>query len=121
VAPDVQVPIDKQLVKRLITNLVSNAVKFSSSGKPVVIQAQTNNQHIVFAVKDEGPGFHPADLEKMYSKFQRLSAQPTGGESSHGLGLAIVDLLVKRLNATIELQTEFGKGSTFTIKVPVVS
>lgn len=118
-APDISVALDKQIMKRLITNLVSNAIKFSSKGKPVSIQAQATDKSIIFEVKDEGPGFKPSDLEKMYSKFQRLSARPTGGESSHGLGLAIVDLLVKRLDGTIDLQTEYGKGSAFTITVPV--
>jgi signal transduction histidine kinase len=120
-APDVQVQMDKQLLKRLITNLVSNAIKFSEKGKPVSIQAKSKDSKVIFEVIDEGPGFNPADIEKMYAKFQRLSARPTGGESSHGLGLAIVDLLVKRLGATIDLKTESGKGSAFTITVPVSS
>jgi signal transduction histidine kinase len=119
-APDVDVIMDKQLVKRLITNLVSNAIKFSPKGKPVTVTALATEKNIIFEIIDEGPGFRPSDLEKIYSKFQRLSATPTGGESSHGLGLAIVDLLVKQLNATIDLKTEWGKGSAFTITVPVV-
>jgi signal transduction histidine kinase len=108
-------------MKRLITNLVSNAIKFSNKGKPVTIQAQSVDKKIIFEVKDEGPGFQPDDIEKMYAKFQRLSARPTGGESSHGLGLAIVDLLGKQLGATIDLKTEYGKGSAFTITVPVTA
>jgi signal transduction histidine kinase len=118
-ASDVTVNIDKQLVKRLITNLISNAIKFSPKGKPVTINALTTEKNIIFEIIDEGPGFNPSDLDKIYAKFQRLSARPTGGETSHGLGLAIVDLLVKQLNASIDLKTEVGKGSAFTIYVPV--
>lgn len=118
-AADVTVNIDKQLLKRLITNLVSNAIKFSPKGKPVTINALTTEKNIIFEIIDEGPGFNPADLDKIYAKFQRLSARPTGGETSHGLGLAIVDLLVKQLNASIDLKTEVGKGSAFTIYVPI--
>jgi signal transduction histidine kinase len=118
-ATDVTVSIDKQLVKRLITNLVSNAIKFSPKGKPVTINALTTEKNIIFEIIDEGPGFNPTDLDKIYAKFQRLSARPTGGETSHGLGLAIVDLLVKQLNASIDLKTEVGKGSAFTIYVPI--
>jgi signal transduction histidine kinase len=120
-ATDVTVNIDKQLVKRLITNLVSNAIKFSPKGKPVTINALTTDKNIIFEIIDEGPGFNPTDLDKIYAKFQRLSARPTGGETSHGLGLAIVDLLVKQLNASIDLKTEVGKGSAFTIYVPVTT
>lgn len=120
-APDVTVTIDKQLVKRLITNLISNAIKFSPKGKPVTINALTTEKTIIFEIIDEGPGFNQSDLDKIYAKFQRLSARPTGGETSHGLGLAIVDLLVKQLNASIDLKTEVGKGSAFTISVPVTS
>jgi signal transduction histidine kinase len=120
-APDVTVTLDKQLVKRLITNLISNAIKFSPKGKPVTINALTTEKNIIFEIIDEGPGFEPTDIEKMYNKFQRLSARPTGGESSNGLGLAIVDLLVKKLNASIDLKTEIGKGSAFTITVPIAA
>lgn len=118
-APDVEVMMDRHIVKRLITNLVSNAIKFSPKGRPVHINASRSNGHVVFEVIDQGPGFSAADIEKMYAKFQRLSARPTGGENSNGLGLAIVDLLVKQLNASIDLKTELGKGSAFTVTVPV--
>jgi signal transduction histidine kinase len=115
---DANVQLDRQLVRRLIDNLVSNAIKYSPKGKAVAINSFIKDSHVVFEIADEGQGFKPADLEKMYSKFQRLSATPTAGESSNGLGLAIVDLLVKRLEATIDLDTEWGKGSTFTISIP---
>jgi len=120
-APDVNVQLDKQIMKRLITNLVSNAIKFSPKEKPVFINALTTDRSIVFEIIDQGPGFKTSDIEKMYAKFQRLSATPTGGESSHGLGLAIVDLLVKRLGATIDLKTEYGKGSAFIVTIPVTA
>ena len=115
---DTEVQLDQQIVRRLIDNLVSNAIKYSPKGKSVAINSFTKDSHIIFEIADQGQGFKPTDLEKMYSKFQRLSATPTGGESSHGLGLAIVDLLVKRLEAKIDLDTEWGKGSTFTITIP---
>lgn len=115
---DTDVQLDRQLVRRLIDNLVSNAIKYSPKGKAVVINSFIKDSHVVFEIADQGQGFKPADIEKMYSKFQRLSATPTAGESSNGLGLAIVDLLVKRLEGTIDLDTEWGKGSTFTVSIP---
>jgi signal transduction histidine kinase len=113
------VAVDQHMVKRLLGNLVSNAIKYSPSGKPVSVRAWKNTHEVFFEVADNGLGFRESDLGKMYGKFQKLSARPTAGESSHGLGLAIVQLLAKRLNAKIDLQTEWGKGSTFTITMPV--
>lgn len=113
------VGVDQHLVKRLLGNLVSNAIKYSPQGSPVKLRAWKNSHVVYFEVADHGQGFKEADLEKMYQKFQKLSARPTGGESSHGLGLAIVSLLVKKLKASIDLKTEWGKGSTFTVTVPL--
>ncbi len=112
------VGLDQQMVKRLIGNLVSNAIKYSPTGKQVQILANKTNQRITFEVVDEGQGFSEADREKMYEKFQKLSARPTAGETSHGLGLAIVKIIATRLNATIELSSEVGKGSSFLITIP---
>lgn len=113
------VRIDPHLVKRLIGNLLSNAIKYSPHGKPVELRAWQQQNIVYFEVADKGQGFRETDLEKMYQKFQKLSARPTGGESSHGLGLAIVHLLGKRLNANITLTTEWGKGSTFLLSIPL--
>jgi signal transduction histidine kinase len=116
---EIIVTVDQHMTKRLLGNLVSNAIKYSPNGKPVSVRAWQNTQTLFFEVADNGQGFRESDLSKLYGKFQKLSARPTAGESSNGLGLAIVQLLVKRLNAKIDLQTEWGKGSTFTITMPV--
>lgn len=113
------VRIDSHMVRRLLGNLLSNAIKYTPHGKRVELRAWQQHNIVYFEVADNGQGFREADLEKMYQKFQKLSARPTGGESSHGLGLAIVQLLVKRLDATIALTTEWGKGSTFLLSIPL--
>ncbi|GCC51222.1 hypothetical protein SanaruYs_14430 [Chryseotalea sanaruensis] len=115
---DEMVGLDQQMVKRLIGNLVSNAIKYSPPGKQVQIVAHKANQLITFEVVDEGQGFSEEDREKMYQKFQKLSARPTAGETSHGLGLAIVKIIVSRLKANIELTSEVGKGSSFIVTIP---
>ena len=86
---------DKILVRRVMDNLVSNALKFSKAGSEVKISAFRENSHVVFSVSDQGPGFSSEDLQKVYGKFQKLSARPTGGENSSGLGLATVHALTK--------------------------
>lgn len=111
---------DKVLVRRVMDNLVSNAMKFSPIGSEVKLSAYHENGHVIFSVSDQGPGFNTDDLQKVYGKFQKLSARPTGGETSSGLGLATVQALTQYLNGSIDLATVVGKGSTFTIKVPDV-
>lgn len=111
--------LDPVMIKRVLDNLISNAIKFSPPNKRVEIIARKAESQIVFEVRDEGPGFHQQDIPKVFGKFQKLSARPTGGESSHGLGLAIVQLIVKSLNGTVELKTEHGNGATFIVTIPI--
>jgi signal transduction histidine kinase len=111
--------LDQHMVKRLLGNLVSNAIKYSPPGKQVQIVVHKDNNSIVFEIVDQGQGFNDDDREKMYHKFQKLSARPTAGETSHGLGLAIVKVIISRLNANIELTSEVGKGSSFVITIPL--
>ena len=72
---------------------------------------------IVVKVRDEGPGFTIEDQRQLYRKFQRLSARPTGGESSTGLGLSIVKALVEKMNGELICQSEEGNGATFIVKL----
>ena len=69
-------------------------------------------------VRDEGPGLSENDQEKLFKKFQRLSAKPTGEESSTGLGLAIVKLLVDNLNGNITVKSKINTGCSFIVSLP---
>lgn len=111
---------DRALLSRILDNLISNAIKFSPPGKQVLVEGRVVEGQALFRIKDEGPGFHEKDLEKVYGKFQKLSARPTGGESSNGLGLAIVRLLVNRLKGTIRLESKWGEGACFIVSVPAL-
>jgi signal transduction histidine kinase len=73
------------------------------------------------AVKDEGPGFSDEDKKKLFGKFARLSAKPTGGEHSTGLGLSIVKRLAEAMEATIWCESELGNGATFIVEFPDAS
>lgn len=109
---------DKEYLDRIFDNLVSNAIKFSSKNSIVDISAGKSNQDFWICVKDRGPGFSDSDRLLLFQKFKKLSARPTAGESSNGLGLAIVKILADRLKGKIELVSEQGKGSQFTIRFP---
>ncbi|MDW8289000.1 MAG: HAMP domain-containing sensor histidine kinase, partial [Flammeovirgaceae bacterium] len=111
---------DRDFIRRILDNLLSNAVKFSPPQKNVYLSLSLENQHVVIRVKDEGVGFTEEDKAKMFKKFQRLSAKPTGGESSTGLGLSIIKSLVEKLNGEITLESEWQKGAEFIVKIPLV-
>ncbi len=105
-------------MRRVLENLLSNALKFSPSGKTVQISlTQSAGVHRI-AIQDQGPGISAADQKNLYRKFHKLSARPTGGESSSGLGLAIVKSLVEQLGGEIALTSEVGLGSTFVVSIP---
>jgi signal transduction histidine kinase len=104
-----------EYLSRILDNLVSNAIKFSKRGSEVVISTHKTENEFKLSVKDNGPGFTQHDRLFIFQKFKRLSARPTGGESSNGLGLAIVKTLADRLKGDIQLDSEPGKGSVFTI------
>jgi signal transduction histidine kinase len=112
---------DKILVKRILQNLTSNALKFSPAQKAITLTGRVDSNQATFEVIDQGPGFTESDREKIYGKFQKLSARPTGGESSNGLGLATVNMLVKKLQGSIQLHSSPGHGATFVINIPLQS
>ena len=76
---------DRSYISRILDNLISNAIKFSQSGTKVWVSTLNREGAVGFSVKDEGPGISPQDQEKMFRKFQKLSARPTAGEGSNGL------------------------------------
>lgn len=110
---------DRQLIARIIENIFSNAIKFSPSEKHIFIHSWKAADHIGLSIRDEGPGFTEVDKNKMFKKFQQLSAKPTAGENSTGLGLAIVKSLIDRLQGEIQLISEPHKGATFHLKFPL--
>lgn len=109
---------DESLLKEVFDNLLNNAVKFSPPGKSIWVDINCDDSIVTYKVHDEGPGFNKSDKEKMFTWFQKLSAKPTGEESSIGLGLAIVKDLVEMHEGTVRVESEPGKGSTFIVEIP---
>jgi len=97
---------------------LSNAVKYTVPGKNVHIDIAGNEQGVRIKIADEGPGIREEDRHLLFQRFQRLSARPTGGELSTGLGLSIVKYLVEQLKGSITVESEPGKGSIFTVHLP---
>jgi signal transduction histidine kinase len=109
---------NKDSLQRIIDNLVSNAIKFSPQGKNIYVETEKNGKTFKIRVRDEGPGISEEDRKKLFKRFQRLSARPTGGEPSSGLGLAIVKQLVTQLDGTIEVQSKPKEGAMFEVTFP---
>jgi len=112
---------DRLKIKEVIENLLSNAIKFSPENMEISVSLKKENYFIEINIKDQGPGFSDSDLKKVFGKFQRLSALTTSNESSTGLGLFISKKMVDKLNGSIDIVSEPGKGSTFTVKLPLLS
>ncbi|MCU0419758.1 MAG: ATP-binding protein [Cyclobacteriaceae bacterium] len=102
---------------QVVENLVSNAIKFTPSGKNVWVRAWEGPTHVSVAVADEGPGLAPEEIPLLFKKFQRLSARPTAGEPSTGLGLFIVKEYTERMGGKITVQSAPGTGTVFTLAV----
>ncbi|MDX1530500.1 MAG: two-component regulator propeller domain-containing protein [Rhodothermales bacterium] len=113
------VQADPLWINEVLDNLISNAVKFTPPGKRVWVEVQPADDHVRFSVRDEGPGLTPNDLNKLFGKFQRLTAQPTGGESSSGLGLSIVKRIVEMFDGRVWAENVPGGGSVFSVELPV--
>lgn len=109
---------DENRLFEAMENLLSNAIKYSPRGKPVRVTVCAVGPEVRFAVKDEGPGLTVGDKQRVFGRFQRLSARPTGGESSTGLGLSIVKQFIEMQGGRIWVESEPGKGSTFTFAMP---
>ncbi len=113
-----QITTDKILISRIMDNLLSNAIKFSDEQSKVIINCLSEND-LIIEITDEGPGFTEEDMKHVFKRFKKLSARPTAGENSSGLGLSIVKTLVDKLNGNVEIETEMGKGSTFRLTFPI--
>jgi two-component system sensor histidine kinase/response regulator len=110
---------DREAACQVLDNLVSNAIKFSPSGKSVTLRIEDGpGQWVTVVVKDQGPGFTEEDKSKMFRRYGRLTARPTGGEPTTGLGLSIVKRLVATMNGRIAVESRPGEGAEFFVRLP---
>jgi two-component system sensor histidine kinase/response regulator len=104
---------------QVLDNLISNALKFSSPDKEIFVSVRSAGDHAECVIRDEGPGFTVEDKEKMFRRYVRLSARPTGGEPSTGLGLSIVRKLVQGMNGELSCESIPENGATFIVRLPL--
>lgn len=115
VSPKIYALVDRSYVDQVLENLVSNAVKFSPANKKVTINLFQSNGKVIGEIKDEGPGLTDQDKTKLFGKYQKLSAVPTGNETSTGLGLSIVKKFVEAMSGEIWCESVAGHGASFFV------
>ena len=117
--PNIVTMCDTDRIREAIDNLISNAIKYSPIGGRIDVAVTHEGSDTIVRVSDEGAGLSPEDLGRLFGRFQRLSAKPTAGESSTGLGLSIVKRIIDMHGGEVTADSDGpGKGSTFTITLP---
>jgi len=118
--PDLPVmAFDPDLVARLLDNLLSNAIKFSPPQSVVRLTIRVAGNEVVVRVQDQGPGILPEERHRLFRPFERLSAKPTAGEKSLGLGLAIAEGIALAHGGRIWVESELGQGAVFCFALPL--
>ena len=109
---------DLMLLTRVLENLVSNALKFSPLNSIVTVEFSANSNQLTIIVSDSGPGFTEEDISGMFRQFKKLSARPTAGEPSNGLGLAILKRITNKLGGSVELISAPRQSAVFRVIIP---
>lgn len=107
---------DENYIIQIFENLISNAIKFSPQGKSILVKIEENHDNFKISIIDEGPGIGVKDQKILFSPYQKLTAKPTGGESSTGLGLAIAKKYVDAMSGLIWCESKINKGATFIVQ-----
>ena len=106
------------LIEQALLNLVDNAIKYSPDGSEVMISCFKNGESVDFSVTDKGPGINPVHFDKIFERFYRIDKSRSRKEGGTGLGLSIVKHIMNLHKGKATVESETGKGSTFTIKFP---
>lgn len=110
---------DRQVLSRVLQNLVDNALKYSPDGSPCELEARTDGDHLVFWVRDYGIGISPGELPRIFDRFYQVDSSSTRTFRGAGLGLSLVKDLLDHLGGTIEVESTPGEGSRFIVRLPV--
>jgi two-component system, sensor histidine kinase and response regulator len=109
---------DASALDQVLDNLLSNALKFSPPGGHILMSVHPGTGHVECRIQDDGPGFTAEDRVRMFRRYVRLSARPTGGEPSSGLGLSIVLKLVQAMHGELVCESIPGQGASLIVRLP---
>jgi signal transduction histidine kinase len=110
---------DNNEITRMVTNLLSNAIKYNKDNGKIFIDLFSSQNYVVLKVRDTGIGLKPEEKQKLFSEFYRAKNEKTRGISGTGLGLSIVKRIVDSYYGKIEVESEYGIGTTFLINLPI--
>ena len=122
-APDIPYELlgDKTHIKEIVNNLLTNAIKYTDQGE-ILLDAKCINKdnicNLIISVRDTGRGIKAENINKLFTKFERLDAEKNSTTEGTGLGLAITKALVEMMGGKINVQSQFGKGSIFVVQIP---
>ena len=123
-APDAEIRVDEMQFTNVIFNLLDNAVKYMDEDREPNLEITTKNiagNQIEIRIKDNGIGIKKDDLKRIFDKFFRVSTGNRHDVKGFGLGLAYVKKMITLFGGTISAESEYGKGSTFVITLPLIS
>ncbi|PNE23520.1 histidine kinase [Mesotoga sp. Brook.08.YT.4.2.5.1] len=118
VSQNIYAAVDSMLLFRVISNLISNAVKYSSVGNTIEVSSRENGSKVYVSVKDNGIGIKSEELPRIFERFYRASNARTSGSSGLGLGLSLVKHALNLINGTIDVRSRYMMGTTATIAFP---
>jgi signal transduction histidine kinase len=110
---------DRDLLGRVISNLLDNALKYSPDQTPCELGARVEGKTLHFWVADQGIGIPPNELGRVFDRFYQVDSSTTRAFRGTGLGLALVKDLLEQLGGTVRVESEHGAGSTFTVTLPL--
>lgn len=114
---DVNINADESLIMRMILNLVSNGIKYGREDGFVKLSLFKDVDRIIIKVADNGIGIAESDQENIFNRFYKVDKSRKADENSYGLGLAMVKWIAEAHGGTVSLESELGKGSTFTVRL----
>jgi len=118
---EIHVYADSIMVKTIVRNLLSNALKFTPSGGTITVSTVSREQQVEVSVSDTGCGIEPEGLEKLFRLDSHYTNVGTAGEKGTGLGLLLCKDMIEKHGGTIAVDSEVGKGTTFTFSLPSYS
>lgn len=118
VDPGLEAAIDRERIKQVIINLTDNAISYTPEKGSVTLEVGHSGSHLLITVKDTGIGIAQSDVPRLFERFYRVDKARSRNTGGTGLGLAIVKHIVELHQGEISLESELGKGSVFTIRLP---
>ena len=109
---------DTENIERIVLNLISNAIKFSDDGDEIFVDVKDKNEFVEISVKDNGIGIEEKHLDMIFDRFKQVDKSLSRNTEGTGIGLSLVKSIVELLGGNIYAESEYGKGSKFTVKLP---